>query len=70
MPVYPGAFSEESTTPDLVELARRMFAATNDRDLYAEIHLYARDAVLDVTRTVGIVVRGRATFTVSSRTGG
>jgi ketosteroid isomerase-like protein len=38
--------SEESTTPDLVELARRFFAAVNRRDLDAVESFYAPDAVL------------------------
>jgi ketosteroid isomerase-like protein len=37
--------SEASTTPDLVELTRRMFEATNRRDLDATQSFYAPDAV-------------------------
>ena len=39
--------SEESTTPDLVELTRRMFEAANRRDLDAAQSFYAPDAVWD-----------------------
>src|SRR3979409_1010949 len=38
---------EESTTPDLVELTRRMFEAANRRDLDAAQSFYAPDAVWD-----------------------
>jgi hypothetical protein len=38
--------SEESTTPDLVELARRGFEALNRRDFDAVASSYAPDAVL------------------------
>jgi ketosteroid isomerase-like protein len=38
--------SEESTTPDLVELVRHFFAAVNRRDFDAVESFYAPDAVL------------------------
>jgi ketosteroid isomerase-like protein len=37
--------SEESTTPDLVELTRRSLAATNRRDWEGLMGIFARDAV-------------------------
>ena len=37
--------SEESTTPDLVELSRRFLEATNRRDLDAMLSFFAPDAV-------------------------
>ena len=40
---------EESTTPDLVELARRSIEATSERDLDAIMAFYAPDAVWDVS---------------------
>jgi ketosteroid isomerase-like protein len=42
---------EESTTPDLVELARRYFAALNRRDLDAMVSFFAPHAVWE---TVGL----------------
>jgi ketosteroid isomerase-like protein len=45
--------SEESTTPDLVELTRRMMDALNRRDLDAYMGFYATDAVFDLS-DVGI----------------
>ena len=39
------AMPEESTTPDLVELTRRMFDAANRRDLDVTQSFYASDAV-------------------------
>ena len=39
--------SEESTTPDLEELAQRLTDAINARDFDAVISFYAPDAVLD-----------------------
>jgi ketosteroid isomerase-like protein len=41
--------SEESTTPDLVEFTRRIFAAGSRHDLDAVLSLYAPDAVLDLS---------------------
>jgi ketosteroid isomerase-like protein len=52
--------SEQSTTPDLVRLVRQVVEAANARELDALIRLYAPDAVLDVTRTLGIAPQGRA----------
>jgi uncharacterized protein (TIGR02246 family) len=51
--------SEESTTPDLVELVRRQFEAGNRRDLDAATSSFAPDAVLD-GRVVGDHFEGRA----------
>jgi ketosteroid isomerase-like protein len=51
--------SEESTTPDLVELVHGLIEALNARDLDAAMHFYASDAVLDVTRRLGIAPQGR-----------
>lgn len=52
--------SEESAAPDPVELARQAFAAVNRRDLDALMSLYAPEAVLDMTRTIGFAPEGRA----------
>jgi ketosteroid isomerase-like protein len=41
----PRTMSEESTTPDLVELTRRSFAAANRRDWDAVMGYFARHAV-------------------------
>ena len=41
--------SEESTTPDLVELVRRVTEAVNRRDFDAVMSFYAPDAVLRLT---------------------
>jgi ketosteroid isomerase-like protein len=41
--------SEESTTPDLVELAGRSFAAAGRHDLDALVSFYAADAVWDMS---------------------
>src|SRR6202165_2274036 len=51
--------SEESTTPDLVELAGRAFEAANRRDLDAVASSFAPDAVWD-GRVVGDHLEGRA----------
>ena len=51
--------SEESTTPDLVELTRRAFEAANRRDLDAVIGFFASDAVFE-GRAVGPIFEGRA----------
>ena len=45
--------SEESTTPDLVALARRSVEAMNRRDLDAAMSYFAADAVWDASR-VGV----------------
>jgi len=52
--------AEESRTPDLVALTWEAFAAVNRRDLDATMPLYAPEAVLDISRTVGVVPQGRA----------
>jgi len=51
--------SDESTTPDLVELVRRQFEAGNRRDLDAVTSSFAPDAVVD-GRVVGDHFEGRA----------
>ncbi len=51
--------SEESTTPDLVELLRRAFEAANRRDLDAVASSFAEDATFD-GRVVGDHFEGRA----------
>jgi uncharacterized protein (TIGR02246 family) len=51
--------SEESTTPDLVELVRRAFEAANCRDLDAVASSFAEDATFD-GRAVGPIFEGRA----------
>jgi uncharacterized protein (TIGR02246 family) len=51
--------SEESTTPDLVELVRRQAEAANRRDLDAVMSSFAPDAVFD-GRVVGDHYEGRA----------
>ena len=51
--------SEESATPDLVELVRRQFEAGNRRDLDAVTSSFAPDAVVD-GRVVGDHFEGRA----------
>jgi hypothetical protein len=54
------AMSEQSMTPDPVDLARQAFAAVNRSDLDALMSLYAPEAVFDMTRTVGFAPQGRA----------
>jgi ketosteroid isomerase-like protein len=51
--------SEESTTPDLVELGRLLFSFASDRNLDAALRFYAPDAIFDA-RDVGGVFEGRA----------
>jgi len=41
--------SEKSTTPDLVEITRGLYAAANRRDVVAMLGYCAREAVLDGT---------------------
>jgi ketosteroid isomerase-like protein len=53
--------SEESTTPDLVELTRRAVEAANRRDLDAVIGFFASDTVFE-GRGVGATFEGRAAF--------
>jgi ketosteroid isomerase-like protein len=45
--------SEESTTPDLAELGRLLFALASDGDLDAALRFYAPNAIFDA-RDVGI----------------
>jgi ketosteroid isomerase-like protein len=52
--------SEESMTTDLVELLHQNAEACTRRDVDAVLSFYALDAVIDLTRTVGIAPRGRA----------
>jgi ketosteroid isomerase-like protein len=51
--------SEESTTPDLEELARRSLEAANRRDWDAAAASYAPDAVWDGSPMDGEVIEGR-----------
>jgi uncharacterized protein (TIGR02246 family) len=52
--------SKESTTPDLVELARKTFEAANRRDVDAMVSYYRQDAVWDMS-TMGMgTFSGRA----------
>ena len=51
--------SEESTTPDLVELMGRTFEAANRRDLDAVASSFAEDAIFD-GRAAGALFEGRA----------
>lgn len=44
---------EQSTTPDLVELARDLYAAANEGDIDAALRFYAADAVFEA-RDVGV----------------
>jgi len=46
--------SEKSTTPDLVELGRGLFAAANRRDFDVILHRYAPDAVWDMSPLGGL----------------
>ena len=50
--------SEESTTPGLVELLGRCFEAISAGDLDGAQPFFTHDAVLDMTRTTGVVVHG------------
>jgi ketosteroid isomerase-like protein len=51
--------AEESTSPDLIELMRRGFEAISTGDLDEALRFLTHDAVVDMTRTIGVVVRGR-----------
>ena len=53
------AMSEESTTPDLVELVRRQSEAANRRDIDAVMSSFAVDAVFE-GRALGDVFEGQA----------
>ena len=46
--------SEKSTTPDLVELGRGLFAAANRRDFDVILRRYAPDAVWDMSPLGGL----------------
>jgi ketosteroid isomerase-like protein len=45
--------TEESTTPDLVQLESRLLEATNRRDLDAALRFYATDAVWENAQGLG-----------------
>jgi len=49
--------SEESTTPDLVELVRRSLEAANRRDYDAMLSIYAPEATWEVS-TIGTSLKG------------
>jgi ketosteroid isomerase-like protein len=51
--------SEESRTPGLVELVRRCFEAISAGDLDEAQRVLTHDAVVDMTRTAGVVADGR-----------
>jgi ketosteroid isomerase-like protein len=51
---------EESTTPDLEELARRMSEAWNARDIEASGSLLTADTVYDLSPMGGPIFEGRA----------
>jgi ketosteroid isomerase-like protein len=51
--------TEESTTRDPVELARLFLEAVSSGDLDAVMQYYAPDAVMDLTRTLGVALQGR-----------
>jgi ketosteroid isomerase-like protein len=46
--------TQESTTPDPLELARRLTDAAGARDVDAAISFYAPDAVFDMRETFGV----------------
>jgi ketosteroid isomerase-like protein len=54
--------SEQSTTPDLVELTRRFFEAANRRDFGAVLSIFAANAVWETpplgTSFEGVAIRG------------
>jgi ketosteroid isomerase-like protein len=50
--------AEESTTPDLVDLMHRGYEALSAGDLDEALLFLTHDAVVDMTRTVGVVVHG------------
>jgi ketosteroid isomerase-like protein len=52
--------SEESTTPDIVELQKRLTAATNRGDVDAVVAFYAPDAVYDMSAVGMGVFQGQA----------
>ena len=51
---------DESTSPDLVDLVDGAFEAANRGDLDALMRFYAPDAFVDMTRTLGVALEGRA----------
>lgn len=51
--------TKKSTTPNLIELMRRGFEAISTGDLDQALRFLTHDAVVDMTRTVGVVVHGR-----------
>jgi ketosteroid isomerase-like protein len=57
--ILAAVMSEESTTPDLVEILRRAFGAANRRDLDSVANSFAEDATFD-GRGVGGPFEGRA----------
>jgi ketosteroid isomerase-like protein len=52
--------SEESTTPDPVELMQRAMDAGNRRDIDAVMSFFAPNACQDMTRTLGVAPQGLA----------
>jgi ketosteroid isomerase-like protein len=50
---------EESTTPDLAELSRRLNVAVNRGDIDAALAMYTPDAVFDASPMDGVVIEGR-----------
>jgi hypothetical protein len=53
-PRYSKHVTEESTTPDLIELTRQGIDATNRRDLDALMSLYAPDAAWESLDGLGV----------------
>jgi hypothetical protein len=58
--IPPWHVREESTTPDLEELARRLSEAMSRRDLDSMMRLYSPDAVFDVSSAGLGTFEGRA----------
>lgn len=54
--------SEQFTTPDPIELMHLGFQAVSAGNLDEALRLFTEDVVVDMTRTVGIVVHGRDAF--------
>jgi len=59
--------SQKSTTPDLVELTRRSFAAANRRDWDGVMGFFARHAVWEAQELPAF--EGRRPFAACSKTG-
>jgi ketosteroid isomerase-like protein len=57
--------AEESTTPDLVELARRLAEAANRRDIDAILRFFAPDAVSDMSDLGFGIFKGAAAIRAS-----